>query len=408
MASSEPGSGKEEPSAHKSKKRRRESPHDDDDERTRHKKHRSDGKKREDGKSEKTKKDKKGKRDKRSKKQDEIGNGVNADGNQDADKKDRKKKTKRKHHDETPHNVPDDTPTANGISSTEHYQQPLARIDSPFHVQTASLYVPLSPISQLQPLDGLCAEHLSPLLLTYYGPFRAVILSYSNARLSEHPLHAGSQRGARPLGKAGEDLGISLVWLTADFLLFKPGVGDSIQGFVNLQDESHLGLVCWNLFNASIERKRLPADWTWAGLGGAMSGSRYGRTNGVLNDDEQQQEEPLEGDEGGELEDRGEGYYMDGDGNKIEGTISFRIKDTETSFDQENGFLSLEGTMLDEDTENALVEEERARRSRKGRQRRDRRFDGPTQEGQAGNTMTIGLDGADDGSAERERHRITY
>jgi hypothetical protein len=45
----------------------------------------------------------------------------------------------------------------------------------------------LAPISQLHSLAGICAEHLSPLILTYYPPFKGVVLSYSNAQLSKHP-----------------------------------------------------------------------------------------------------------------------------------------------------------------------------------------------------------------------------
>lgn len=57
--------------------------------------------------------------------------------------------------------------------------------ESPFRLRTASLYLAVSPIALIKPLEGLCAEHLSPLLLTYYPPLGGVILAYSNPRLSE-------------------------------------------------------------------------------------------------------------------------------------------------------------------------------------------------------------------------------
>ena len=61
-------------------------------------------------------------------------------------------------------------------------------LSSPFHIQTSSIYLPLAPISQRQPLEGICAEHLSPLILTFYPPLGGVILSYNNPRISERPL----------------------------------------------------------------------------------------------------------------------------------------------------------------------------------------------------------------------------
>lgn len=205
--------------------------------------------------------------------------------------------------------------------------------ESPFHVQTSSLYLPLAPISQRTPIEGICAEHLSPLILTYYPPFHGVILSYSNPRLAEKPFQ---NDGAHVMMKSTDEYAVSWTWVTAEFMLFKPTRGGWLEGYVNLQNEGHLGIVCWNLFNASIERQRLPKDWKWVGT------------------------EDLEGD--GYAED-GVGYYVDGAGTKIEGIVKFRVKDIESSHDRERGFLSIEGTMLEDKEENELLEEENASRS---------------------------------------------
>ncbi|KAH8687894.1 hypothetical protein BGZ60DRAFT_394761, partial [Tricladium varicosporioides] len=72
-------------------------------------------------------------------------------------------------------------------STTESASLEQSYDSSPFHIQTSSLYLPLAPISQSYPLEGLCAEHLSPLLLTYYPPFEGILLSYHNPRMSEAP-----------------------------------------------------------------------------------------------------------------------------------------------------------------------------------------------------------------------------
>jgi DNA-directed RNA polymerase I subunit RPA43 len=212
-------------------------------------------------------------------------------------------------------------------------QNPDLPKESPFHVQTSSLYLPLAPISQRKPVEGICAEHLSPVILTYYPPFHGVVLSYSNPRLSEAPFQ---DDGAQVMMKSTDEYAVSWTWVTAEFMLFKPTRGGWLEGYVNLQNEGHLGIVCWNLFNASIERQRLPKDWKWVGA------------------------EDLEGD--GYAED-GVGYYVDGAGTKIEGIVKFRVKDIESSHDRERGFLSIEGTMLEDKDENELLEEENASRS---------------------------------------------
>ncbi|TVY54832.1 DNA-directed RNA polymerase I subunit rpa43, partial [Lachnellula suecica] len=124
---------------------------------------------------------------------------------------------------------------------------------SPFHLQTSSLFLPLAPVSQKKPLEGLCAEHLSPLILTYYPPLAGVLLSYHNPRLSEKPF--GNDGTEEVLLQNIDEYAVSWAWVTAEFLLFKPEKGAWLEGYVNLANEGHVGIVCWNLFNASIERK---------------------------------------------------------------------------------------------------------------------------------------------------------
>lgn len=222
---------------------------------------------------------------------------------------------------------------------------------SPFHLQTSSLYLPLSPITQLYPLKGLCAEHLSPLLLTYYSPFHGVVLSYSNVRLSEDPSTSESATD-KVLARSVDEYAVSYTWVTADFLIFRPQRGGWIEGWVNLQNEGHLGLVCWNLFNASIERKRLPQSWRWvrAGSDSTQQDKQKTRRNETV---EEQGSEEMDVD--GVTE--GEGYFEDSEGNKIEGAIRFRVRDLEStsSSDKERGFLSIEGSMLSDEEEIELL-----------------------------------------------------
>jgi len=207
---------------------------------------------------------------------------------------------------------------------------------SPFHIQTVSLYLPLAPISQQYPLEGLCAEHISPLILTYYPPFSGVLLSYSNPRLSEKPF---ADDGESVLLHNIDEYAVSWAWVTAEFLLFKPENGTLLEGYINLQNQGHLGIVCWNLFNASIESKRLPSDWSWKDVSEMQNGE--------------------DAEQGETYAEEGPGYWVDGEGNKVEGMVKFRVKEIESSHDRERGFLSIEGTMLSEDDEEELAESER-------------------------------------------------
>lgn len=231
---------------------------------------------------------------------------------------------------------------------------------SSFHTQTSSLYLPLSPISQLHPLKGICAEHLSPLILTYYPPFHGVVLSYSNVHLSEHP---STSAPGNTLARSVDEYAASFVWVTADFLILEPQRGGWIEGWINLQNEGHLGLVCWNLFNASIERKWLPKSWKWIGAGMAPGQDKRSKKLGNTVEESTSQEADADG------ANEGQGYFEDGYGNKIEGAIRFRVRDIESSqaSDKEKGFLSIEGALLSEQEEEDLLAQESARVRGKGK-----------------------------------------
>ena len=201
---------------------------------------------------------------------------------------------------------------------------------SPFMKQTTSFYLPLSPCAYRFPLEGLCAEHISPLLLTYCPRLRGVLLSYENPRMSEHPIagvHVKSSEDKKAvLARSVDEYAVTYVWLTADFLLFRPNRGTYLEGYVSLQNESILGLVCYNYFNAVIERDKLPKDWKWI-------------------DEEDQTEQPKK--KKRKRAAQGGGYFVDGDENPINGRLVFKVEDFEATAgsDTGSGTVSILGTL---------------------------------------------------------------
>ncbi|PYI32816.1 hypothetical protein BP00DRAFT_424635 [Aspergillus indologenus CBS 114.80] len=146
---------------------------------------------------------------------------------------------------------------------------------SPYTLTTATLYLPLSPIS-ISPTHAqasLMAEHLSPLLLTYYPPLEGIVLAYSNVTISSTPpsspesaaAAAATEDHPQPLtlARTAGEYGVLYVYLTATFLVFRPQRGQLLEGWVNVQSEGFLGAIALNLFSVGIERKRLPSNWKW-------------------------------------------------------------------------------------------------------------------------------------------------
>ncbi|KAJ5496303.1 hypothetical protein N7463_008290 [Penicillium fimorum] len=252
--------------------------------------------------------------------------------------------------------------------------------ESPFTLTTATLYLPLSPISisPTHALASLLAEHLSPLLLTYFPPLKGVVLAYSNASISSKPpttLHTSSDLNPQPLTLAttADEYGVLYVYLTATFLVFRPKRGQTLEGWVNVQSEGFLGAVVFNLFSVGVERKRLPSNWKWVPPGEdaetpALTDDDSGSDKDAADFDTEKEcfkpttlseGEIAIGDE--EEESAHTGYFQSVSGHRVHGSVRFRVVDVDVipGSERDRGFLSIEGTMLSPEDEERLVEAER-------------------------------------------------
>lgn len=256
---------------------------------------------------------------------------------------------------------------------------------SPFRLITSTLYLPLSPISisSTHALSSLLAEHISPLLLTYYPPFHGVILAYSDPSISSNPPSVKSTspetdpNNPRPLSLAvtANEYGVLYVYLTATFLVFRPEPGQTLEGWINVQSEGFLGAVVHNLFSVGIERRRLPQDWEWVapGQGGTTTANLDNKTE---FDSDKENFRPLPASASthfdlgidssqqhafDEEEAAATGYFRTRSGRRVRGTIRFRVCDIDVipGSEKDKGFLSLEGTMLTPEEEAKLVAEEK-------------------------------------------------
>lgn len=169
-----------------------------------------------------------------------------------------------------------------------------------------------------------------------------VVLSYTKARLLHRPSQADGPN-IEIYARTVDEYGASYVWLTADFILLKPDRGSWVEGYVNVQSESHLGLLCWNLFNASVERKQLPHQWRWVVGNGATVPSQAKKLKPPAS------------------EENGEGHYVDENGDPVQGLLRIRVRDFEplSVFGAGRSFLRIEGTLL-----SVEEEEERAKLTR--------------------------------------------
>ena len=225
---------------------------------------------------------------------------------------------------------------------------------SPFQSQTISLYLPLTPIAQSYPLIGLCAEHISPLLLNYYKPLKGVALAYSNPQIStELPLSSKDMKrqnfpspqendkaeGEPLLAQVHNEYAVPSIWLTVDLILLRPTRHCFITGWINLVTESHVGLICWNLFSASIPAYCLPGDWEWVESKAKEVSSPVEKYRASVDQRANKDTDVTEG------------YFLDGSGKRAEGWLTFRVENFDiTSLEKygKKGSISLQGSLLNE------------------------------------------------------------
>ncbi|KAJ5225076.1 hypothetical protein N7468_006301 [Penicillium chermesinum] len=223
--------------------------------------------------------------------------------------------------------------------------------ESPFSLTKATLYLPLSPISisATHALSSLQAEHLSPLLLTYFPPLKGIVLAYSQASISSFPPSSQPKKHSdnpEPLtmAKTADEYGVLYVYLTATFLVFRPQRGQTLEGWVNVQSEGFLGAVVFNLFSVGIESNRLPRDWKWIAPGAEDESNA---PNDVATTDDESSAgkapvgfdaekehfqpgsvaEELDADEDEEEEVAASGYFRSVSGHRVRGTVKFRVVD---------------------------------------------------------------------------------
>lgn len=214
--------------------------------------------------------------------------------------------------------------------------------------QEIARWVPLWPRGWNQPITAAIEQHLSPKLHRYDSDMGGVLLSYNNVSLNDRPTRKGAATQDSEAVKllSVNEFGVGFCWLIADLELFLPKRGSWMEGELILQNEGHIGVVCWDKFNASIESSRLPPKWNW------VAASEEDFANEDYNMD-------VDGEEEGKVESATPlGYWVDESGNKVEGKLKFRIKNYDVGLSGDHSFLCIEGTMLDEKDENRMRERE--------------------------------------------------
>ncbi|GJC98826.1 RNA polymerase Rpb7-like domain-containing protein [Colletotrichum higginsianum] len=212
--------------------------------------------------------------------------------------------------------------------------------------------------------------HLEPLVNRYVPELKGVLLAFRNVAVSEQPgrRHAATNDSEHCDLVSVDEYAVGFGYVTVDVDLFLPRRGAWMEGSINLENEGHIGVVCWGKFNASIESARLPPEWRWVHAGSAEAAS-YVADPFDNDDDDNASARAAEDEHGAVRQIHTTGFWVDGAGDKVKGRVRFRIKAFDVGVSGDHGYLSLEGTMLDAAGEKAAIQhdadQERRRRAGK-------------------------------------------
>ncbi|KAK6460600.1 DNA-dependent RNA polymerase I subunit A43 [Scheffersomyces coipomensis] len=187
-----------------------------------------------------------------------------------------------------------------------------------FHTVSTSLYVSLAPVHLDNPINGIKAQHLDPLIMQYFSKAKGVVLAYSNIKLSEDNISEDSKDRTISVAKIEGSSPFTFLWITVDFLVWRPQVGDVLEGHIYMQTASHLGLLIHDTFNASIKKFNIPTSWQFV----------------------PSQVDEIADDTANKF--KSFGYWMDENEIKIEGKLQFTVKAIHST----GRVVSVEGTLI--------------------------------------------------------------
>ncbi|RDA87770.1 hypothetical protein CP532_2468 [Ophiocordyceps camponoti-leonardi (nom. inval.)] len=256
-----------------------------------------------------------------------------------------------------------DVDTDDAYLSGDIYQPPdtPAEPEFPFFSQTVSLYEPLWPTGWAQPVTEAQQQHLEDLVGKYVPQLRGVLLKYDKVTLGSAPGRRGAAAddGEPTTVMSRNEYAVGFGWITADVELFVPSRGSWMEGIINLQTEGHIGVVCFEKFNASVEAVRLPPSWKWVSLD-SIEAEGFDKTASFMAADDDDAVQKVDS----------TGFWVDGRGARVQGKVRFRIRNFDAGTSGGTSYLSLEGTMLDHAQEKELVATE-ARTANMRRQNKD-------------------------------------
>ncbi|KTW26002.1 hypothetical protein T552_03274 [Pneumocystis carinii B80] len=119
---------------------------------------------------------------------------------------------------------------------------------NPFYTYKIELYVSIPPIYSGSPMKGV-EYYLDTMILNYFPDIQGIMLAYRNCEFIEEA------------AKIYYESPFAFSWVRFEMLVWKVKRGDYLEGIINMQSPSHIGLLVSGFFNASIPKNGIPKTW---------------------------------------------------------------------------------------------------------------------------------------------------
>lgn len=221
-----------------------------------------------------------------------------------------------------------------------------------FHTVSTSLYLSLAPVYAMNPVAGIKAQHLDPLLMTYFQPAGGLVLAHFNLKVSGQEDASADSKDTSDdkkqpvLARVMYDSPFAFLWVQVDFLVWRPQPQDVVVGTINMSSPSHIGLLIHDTFTATIKRDSIPNDWVFIPNQADEEGEEeedIALANTVDQAVASLEKENQTKQRAFSMRDhKSLGHWQDGQGKKIEGKIKFTVK----LFNVTGRFVSVQGSLV--------------------------------------------------------------
>ncbi|EMR09916.1 hypothetical protein PNEG_01676 [Pneumocystis murina B123] len=136
------------------------------------------------------------------------------------------------------------------VKKKELFKKSILKPKNPFYKFEIESYISIPPIYCGSPMKGV-EYYLDTMILNYLPNIQGIMLAHRNCEFIDRT------------AKIYYESPFGFSWIRFEMLVWRVKRGDYLEGIINLQSPSHIGLLVSGFFNASIPKNGIPKTWSY-------------------------------------------------------------------------------------------------------------------------------------------------